>query len=91
MRHVELYRAQDILRDDPVLPVTIMIGEPLPEVPYANAVRLFAEQARVLADALEESLPGGTLDALLGELHARKASLLRVPAPRRAEGGDTNG
>lgn len=41
---------------------------------------LYRAEGRVLADALEKNLPGGTLHALLVELLERKASLLRVPA-----------
>jgi hypothetical protein len=42
------------------------------------AVALWTEQGKRLADALYDSLPGGTLDALLAELFRRRASLFRV-------------
>lgn len=46
----------------------------------------FEEDARRIVDALEASLPGGTLDRLLAELLRRKASLLVVRRSAMATG-----
>lgn len=45
-----------------------------------NARTLYRSEAKAIADALSNSLPGGTLDQLLAELLRRKASLLIVTA-----------
>lgn len=39
----------------------------------------YIRDAKLLADALLETLPGGTMDQLLCELLKRRASLFRVP------------
>lgn len=80
---VNIHRA-DATRDQPVPPVVIAIDltQPVHGGGYeAEARALFADDAHRLADALYAALPGGTFDALLGELLARKACLLRVPMP----------
>ncbi len=51
-----------------------------------EARALYAEQANALADALFNSLPGGTVDALLAEMLRRKASLFRIPLVDIAKG-----
>jgi len=48
------------------------------ELPLDTARTLYKEQAKILADALFRSLPGGTLDALLVEMMSRKVSLFTV-------------
>lgn len=61
--------------------VTIQIGPDVPpeNISLAQASVAFEAGAVHLADALERSLPGGTLHALLIVLLRRKACLLRVP------------
>ena len=39
----------------------------------------YIRDAKILADALLETLPGGTMDQLLCELLKRRASLFQVP------------
>lgn len=59
MRTIVTYRAQDI-RDQKVDPVTIVIGEPMPESrTLAAHQKLEDDQARAIASALWDSLPNG--------------------------------
>jgi hypothetical protein len=44
--------------------------------------RLFAADAKAIADALWDALPGGTISQLCVEMLTRQASLFRVPMPR---------
>lgn len=61
--------------------MSITATEELPHDTGLAAPRIrFYEQAKLISDALYDSLPGGTLDALLVELLDRKRSLLRVKA-----------
>jgi hypothetical protein len=60
----------------------IVLENPLPDEPYMSFDEhrdRFAAEATKLADVLCMTLPGGTLDALLGILMQRKASLFVVP------------
>lgn len=68
---------------DLVVPDAILtISEPPPKFETLDeSARFYRRQARGLCDALAGSLPGGTFDALLGELLERKASLFRVRIP----------
>lgn len=75
------YKAQPIVRGAAeVSDLYIRAGTPVPSLSDLLDMRaLFAKEARNLADALQESLPGGTIDALLVELLDRKRALLVVP------------
>ncbi len=76
-----IFRAQPINGKVPPR-VHINITETLPTRVYGcDHYAIFGAQAKILADALEEALPGGTLDALLRELLLRRASQLIVPQP----------
>ena len=46
-----------------------------------ESLEFFEQEATEIVDALQNHLPGGTLDAVLRELCKRKACLLRVPMP----------
>ena len=63
---------------------TIEISDPIPSFSdnawEKNSMEFFEWQASQIVDALQASLPGGTLDAVLREMHKRKACLLRVPS-----------
>ena len=78
---VNIYHHQAI-SDEELSLVTILIHEPLPEPPPSfnldRSRKLFEKDASALAEALCESLPGGTLDHLLVELLKRHCSLLTV-------------
>lgn len=87
MRTVRIYKAQALAAGDPELEsVQIVIDEPVPEfLPSGDRTQvsrdLFHDEALGVAAALWASLPGGTLDALIGVLLADRASLYRVPLP----------
>lgn len=73
-----IYKAQST-GGQAVPDLNLSATEEFPPVPgQVNHCRLIVEQAGAIADALFESLPGGTLDALLAEMMQRKASQLAV-------------
>lgn len=78
---VNLLRAGTITGMHPVPKCTIKIDKEIitPEASLESSRALYDEQANVLAEALFETLPGGTIDALLIEFLKRKRSLLMVP------------
>lgn len=82
MRTVQIYKATPTV--EPVPGVIIQIDMEMPEFKYADkdffekAVRLYEDQADALFNALRDSLPGGTLDRLLGKMLACKATHFRV-------------
>lgn len=95
MKTVRAYAAQPFRRDDSqVTPVTIVIGTPFPSDDPADpltperAADLHQFDAEAVAEALWESLPGGTVDALLGVLLRRRASLLHVTFPKEKQHHD---
>ena len=81
---VEIYHAEPTHRGDRFAPVVIRIAEVIPPIEghdpgvFERAQALYADQGRQVAQALYDSLPGGTMDALLAELLERRASLFRV-------------
>jgi hypothetical protein len=86
VKTINFYRAEPI-NDHGGEPTPI--AEQIPAMGVENfsvkdAQALYATQGRVLADALYDSLPGGTLDELLAELLQRRASLFRVGCHRPA-------
>ena len=62
--------------------VKILITEELPRFSYQTPIETvgdqFDKQAQLLFNALTNSLPGGTLDRLLGKMLERKASHFHV-------------
>lgn len=90
MREVHIYRA-DGEETDPVLirieyrlPV-LLEGDP-GEYATRSAAR-FASEGAALAEAIWSSCPGGTVDALLAALLARRGTLLRVTFPKESPRG----
>lgn len=81
---VEVYRAQATLPDVDVPDLRIETRQPFPRdfVTIREADAAHLDCAQRIADALVESLPGGTLDRLCGLLALRLASSLVVQAPR---------
>lgn len=74
-----LFRAASIGEDHPPV-LTIKAHEQISEDHSLNSARaLHNRQGAELAEALLQSLPGGTVDVLLVELMRRRASLLAVP------------
>lgn len=96
MNTLQIYKAQPTVKDEPVEDLTIVMDKELPRIPEDIPVqegqdsietsrRLHRAQARQLCNALVMTLPGGTLDALLGELLQLKASVYRVRGPEAAK------
>lgn len=86
MREVHIYRADGL---DPQ-PTLIRIEEQAPQfdhrLPSGEYARLagarFASEGAALAEAIWSSCPGGTVDALIAALLARRSTLLRVTFPQ---------
>lgn len=86
LKIVRVHRAQPIVDDEPVDKVTIKVDKTMPrQSTLEEAYRDYEADAKKIADALEDSLPGGTFSALLIELLERKKCYLVVPH-RRARG-----
>lgn len=76
---IEIWKAQP-LGNRQVSNVRLRIEQSLPEQSsLAKADAVFRSQAITIADALMDSLPGGTLDRLIAILLERKASHFVVP------------
>jgi len=79
-KHREIFIAQGY----GIPPLNISGGVPIPSVNPGDAgwerkaQKRFDRQAKIIADALFSSLPGGTVHSLLVELLKRKTSLLVV-------------
>jgi hypothetical protein len=87
MGDIRLYKAQSMPREQALPSLTIRIEEEIPKRDtLQQAGAQFADQARLLVDALITSLPGGTFDAILVEMMRRKVSLFVVPYQERNEG-----
>lgn len=75
---LDVYKAGPIGTES-VMSLELRAEQEIPEAQTLDqARRMYEAQGRSIAEALYQSLPGGTLDALLGHLLARRASLLRV-------------
>jgi hypothetical protein len=60
--------------------LTIICDQSVPDMEQTEDYRtVYRQEAVRLLDAMSATMPGGLVDALLAELCARKASLLRVP------------
>ena len=81
MKTVNIFRAQGVLAEDDVDQVTINIHEEMPDVESDRSRAYFASEGAALAGAIWASCPGGTIDALIQALLARRASLFRVTFP----------
>jgi len=79
---MEIYIAQDI--NGKQTPELIIYGRtPFPVLEtLQEAAGLHKQQGKGIAKMLFESLPGGTIDALLCEMLKKRASLLVVPFPK---------
>lgn len=79
MKTISIYKAQPTHGDDEIPSVTIEIAVTLPEGhAEAAAGASFRAEAVKIADALQGSLPGGTLAALLVELLERETNIRKV-------------
>jgi len=78
-----IYKAQRTLKDSPAPDLLIEATREMESGDYKSIDEMqsvLQEQAVRIADALCASLPGGTLDRLLGELLKRKASHFIIAA-----------
>lgn len=76
---ISIFRAASIGEDHPPV-LTIKAHEQISEYHSLDSARaLHNKQGTELAEALLQSLPGGTVDVLLVELMRRRASLFAVP------------
>jgi hypothetical protein len=85
MTEISIYRADGLGPNESVPPVTIRIDKPMPGFNSSDDARArFKADGDAIAEALWSVLPGGTVDALIGDLLARRASLLRVRFPQES-------
>lgn len=86
MRTVHTLIASDPGRKLVIEPLTIICDEPTPDLDQVDDYRgVYQGAACRLLDALQKTVPGGLMDALLAELCHRRAVLLRVPMEARSE------
>lgn len=79
MKTTHIFKAQSIIKGEPIDSQLISIETTIPdEMTLDGARTVFAEEAKMLADALFSCLPGGTLDVLLIEMLERKRSLFVI-------------
>jgi len=78
MKNILIFKACQIT-DKAIPSVTITISKELSEGSFDHHKMLFIVEAKEMADALQESLPGGCFDALVIELLTRTKSFLHVP------------
>lgn len=84
MNEISIHRADGLRAEEQVRPVVIRVDQLQPVFTSSDQAReRFKADADALAEALWSVLPGGTVDALIGELLARRASLLRVRFPQK--------
>ncbi len=78
-RQIEIYKAIDTVRTEPVESLVILCDKPFPEIKSLEESRkMHGLQAKALADALFKTLPGGTLSALFGEFCERYRNVFKV-------------
>lgn len=76
---VGVNKASPTIKSEPVEDLQINIQGEMPAAGTLKAqAELYNEQGEFLARCLWNSLPGGTLDALIGALLKKRASLFRV-------------
>lgn len=84
MKEISIHRADSIRTEDQVRPVVIRIDKSMPGFESPDGTyECFKADGEALAEALWAVLPGGTVDALLGQLLTRSASKLRVRFPQK--------
>lgn len=76
-RVLVVHKSEGLTRDDRVPNAEIAICRNLPPELESSAA-IYVEDSRAIADLLWDSLPGGTIDALIIALMQRRASLMRV-------------
>lgn len=78
--------ASPVHPEDIVPPLSIKGATVVPDnLSVDDTKALFVNDGLAIAAALWDSLPGGTLDVLTGELLARRASQFRVRFPKTTQ------
>lgn len=82
---IHIHRADAIRSvDGPVNPVVIHVDRDQATSGAVGAAAMFKADSKAIADALWESLPGGTLSELIAELLERRSCQFRVRMPQEA-------
>jgi len=81
MKTIKIFKAQCIVRDEPIESLTIVFDEEVPEDkrPLGEYEKLYDFEAEHLVDALTSVMPQGVLDRVIGKLMLKRASLFVVP------------
>lgn len=87
IREVHIHRAEGAGPVNQPEPVLIRIDCDMPPHSVGDGYRqrvadLFAADAKALVDAIFDTCPGGTIDALIAELLTRRSSQLRTRLPQ---------
>lgn len=85
MKIVRIAKAAPV--SGPIEDLVVMVGHPaaLLHKNLEDAATFFKQEGEELANALYNSLPGGTMDQLLAALLRRRASLFVIPFPKLEE------
>jgi hypothetical protein len=79
VKYLGLYKAQPTLKALPIESIEIHIDQEVPDAKtLEDADNIYKNEAFLLCNALESTLPGGTFDHLLVEMLKRKASHFKV-------------
>lgn len=82
----EVHIASPVHHEDGVDELHLIGHEMVPDnLSVEDTKALFVRDGVAIAEALWNSLPGGTLDVLTGELLARRASVFRVRFAKPSE------
>ncbi len=79
MKKIEIFKAQGVGGEE-IESAEIVLEHPMPSYDATEiAMNTFDLQAERIANLLFDTLPGGTLDRLIGKLLMRKATSFVVP------------
>ena len=79
MKHIMIHRAGAIADEQPEEVTLTIVGEPSDKMSLKDAAIFYDEEAKKLVETLCTTLPGGTLDRVIGNLLLKHASLFRIP------------
>lgn len=81
MKTIKIFKAQRIVRSEPIESLTIVFDEELPEDKRSlgEYEKLYDFEADHLVDALTSVLSQGVLDRVIGKLMLKRASLFVIP------------
>ena len=78
MKNLTITKAGRIVKPIESLTITFE-DEPSDNMELSEAAEFYDREASLLAEALWNVLPGGTMDRLIGRLFERRASLFIIP------------